>query len=162
MKIKIAPNFNACRGTLLYLANKNIKWLVVAVLSFSIFYTPCLAEDDQSEKQVPPPVLKQAVLCEKLINNNTKPVNEGVVFSSSLGGIFCFTEFDPVYEDTVIYHNYYFKDKFVSPKRLELRRPRWATYSEIHLRESDKGPWRVEITDADGSILSTIRFSITD
>lgn len=162
MKVKSIANFSACRGKFFPPGYMNIKWLIVSVLTASILHTPCLGQNNQAGKRVRPPVLKQAVLCEKLINNRTKPVNTGVVFSSSLGGIFCFTEFDPVYSETLIYHKYYFKDKFVSEKILKLNPPRWATYSEIHLRESDKGPWRVEITDADGNIFSTIRFSITD
>ncbi|MBN2417820.1 MAG: DUF2914 domain-containing protein [Deltaproteobacteria bacterium] len=121
----------------------------------------CFAEDTPAQK-LPPPVLKKAVLCEKVINS-IKPVNEGVVFSSSLGRLICFTYFDPVYEETIIYHKFYFKDKLSSKKfPLVIKPPGYATQSIIQLRESDKGPWRVEITDAEDNILSTIRFSITD
>jgi hypothetical protein len=119
------------------------------------------AQNSPSQQNAPPPVLKKAVLCEKVVNSN-KPVNEGVVFSSNLGRLICFTDFDPVYEETVIYHKFYFKDKLSSKFQLTLKPPRWAAQSSIQLRESDKGPWRVEITDAEDNILSTIRFSITD
>jgi hypothetical protein len=47
-------------------------------------------------------------------------------------------------------------------KRLILKPPRWASVSSIKLREADKGPWRVEIRDAEGRLLATLRFSITD
>ena len=151
--------------------NKNISFsnlpvkmnkliLFVSVIAVLVNVS-CFAEDTPAAAKVPPPVLKKAVLCEKVLNR-TKPVNEGVVFSSSLGRIICFTDFDPVYEETAIIHKYYFKDKFVSEKTRKLKPPGWATYSQIDLRESEKGPWRVEITDADGNIISTIRFSITD
>ena len=119
------------------------------------------ADDAVPQQKMPPPVLKKAVLCEKVLNSNT-PVNEGVVFSSKLGKIICFTEFDPVYDETVIYHRFYFKDKLSSKFPFTIKPPRWAAQSTIYLRESDKGPWRVEITDAEGKILSNIRFSITD
>lgn len=108
-----------------------------------------------------PPVLKQAVLCEGIRGSKT-PINEAVVFSSDLGELFCFTNFEPVYEETVIIHRYYFKDKFSSRKRLKLYPPSWAVQSRIQLRETDKGPWRVDITDVDGNIIHSIRFSITD
>jgi hypothetical protein len=132
--------------------------IITAVALCNVF---CYAEDTPQKDKAPPPALKKAVLCEKVLNR-TKPINEGVVFSSNLGSLVCFTDFDPVYENSVIYHRYYFKDKFVSEKTRKLKPPRWATYSQIDLRQSDKGPWRVEITDADGNILTTIRFSITD
>jgi len=143
------------------LINIKVKKVILFVAATVALVNVSYFADDTSPMQKAPPVLKKAVLCEKVLNS-IKPINEGVVFSSNLGRLICFTDFDPVYEETAIYHMYYFNDKFVSRKRLELRPPRWATYSEIHLRESEKGPWRVEITDADGNILSTIRFSITD
>ena len=153
----------------------SVKWLVIAVAAVALLQCVlCFADDNTAPAKttpppakasppakVPPPVLKKAVLCEKVLNS-TKPVNESVVFSSSIGRVDCFTYFDPVYEDTLIYHKYYFNDKLSSKFALKLSPPRYATQSNIQLRESDKGPWRVEITDADGKILATIRFSITD
>jgi len=38
----------------------------------------------------------------------------------------------------------------------------WSTYSQIQLRETDKGPWRVEISDQNGKVFDVLRFSITD
>ncbi|QCQ22565.1 DUF2914 domain-containing protein [Desulfoglaeba alkanexedens] len=46
--------------------------------------------------------------------------------------------------------------------RLKVNPSRWATYSLIRLRETDKGPWRVEISDERNNLLGTVRFSITD
>ncbi|MGD9161059.1 MAG: DUF2914 domain-containing protein [Desulfobacteraceae bacterium] len=136
-----------------------VMCLTVAMVLSNIV---CLAENTPPQAKMPPPVLKRAVLCEKVLNSTT-PINESVVFSSSIGKLICFTDFDPVYEETSIYHKFYFKDKLSSRFTLTLKPPRWATQSSIQIRgESDKGPWRVEITDAEGNILSTIRFSITD
>lgn len=143
--------------------NRNIFSRLILCISSTVMlvHIVCFAEDTPLPAKTLPPVLKKAVLCEKVLNR-IQPVNEGVVFSSKLGRLICFTDFDPVYEEIVIYHKYYFKDKFVSEKTRKLKPPRWATYSEIDLRQSDKGPWRVEITDAEGNVFSTIRFSITD
>jgi hypothetical protein len=104
--------------------------------------------------------LKQAVMCEDV--KDLVPYNAGVVFPSNLGRILCFTEFDPVLEKTVIYHKYYFMDKLSAKKKLTLNPPRWATFSYIEPRETDKGPWRVEIVDTEDNILGILRFSITD
>jgi len=104
--------------------------------------------------------LKQAVMCEEI--KDLVPYNAGVVFPSNLGRILCFTEFDPVLEKTAIYHKYYFMDKLSAKKKLTLNPPRWATFSYIEPRETDKGPWRVEIVDTEDNILCILRFSITD
>jgi hypothetical protein len=53
-------------------------------------------------------------------------------------------------------------DKLSTKKKLVLKPPRWSTFSSIQLREADKGPWRVEITDDDENILRILRFSIVD
>ena len=140
-----------------------MKRIVLCIISAAVLCNfLCFAEDPAPPAKMPSPVLKSAVLCEKVLNSTT-PINEGVVFSSGIGRLICFTDFDPVYEETSIYHKYYFKDKLSSKFTLTLKPPRWATQSSIQIRgESDKGPWRVEITDAEGNILRTIRFSITD
>jgi hypothetical protein len=104
--------------------------------------------------------IKQAVMCEEV--KDLVPYNAGIVFPSNLGRILCFTEFDSVLEKTVIYHKYYFMDKLSAKKKLTLNPPRWATFSYIEPRETDKGPWRVEIVDTEDNILGIVRFSITD
>ncbi len=104
--------------------------------------------------------LVQAAMCEEV--RNRTPYNPGIVFSSTRGKIACFTDFDPVLEKTFVYHKYYFMDELSAKIKLTLNPPRWATLSSIQLRETDKGPWRVEIVDAEDNVLYTLRFSITD
>lgn len=106
------------------------------------------------------PVISSAVLCEDV--QERQPLYEGVVFSIGIGKIFCYTLFDPVPEKTFITHNWYNRDNLTTKIKLSLQPPRWTTYSAIQLRESDKGPWRVEITDSEGRILQVLRFSVTE
>ncbi len=104
--------------------------------------------------------LSQAIMCETI--ENFKPVNRSMVFPVSQGTVMCFTDFDVVAQETEIYHLWINRDTLVYRKRLILKPPRWASVSSIKLREADKGPWRVEIRDAEGRLLTTLRFSITD
>ena len=106
------------------------------------------------------PVLDDAVMCEEI--KDFTPKNRGVVFSIKIGKVSCFTSFDPVPKETFIYHKWFHKDEPSTKKRLTLQPPRWGTYSSIQLRETDKGPWRVEVTDQEERILQTVRFTITD
>jgi hypothetical protein len=107
-----------------------------------------------------PPVLVRADMCETI--EKFLPVNPAVVFSISLGRVYCFTAFDPVYEETVIYHRWFRQDRLISNARLVLNPPKWASFSSMQLRSADKGPWRVEIVDARENLLKTLRFSISD
>lgn len=105
--------------------------------------------------------LTRAVICEEI--KDGRPVNEGIIFSADMGKITCYTEFESVNKKTTIYHCWYFKDNLRAKKKpLVLNPPQWSTQSQIEPRETDKGPWRVEIVDDNGNILKTLRFSITD
>jgi len=107
-----------------------------------------------------PPGLVQAVMCESI--EKFLPVNPAVVFSISLGRVYCFTAFDPVYEETVVYHRWYRQDRLISNARLVLNPPKWSSFSSMQLRPADKGPWRVEIVAPGETVLKTLRFSISD
>lgn len=104
--------------------------------------------------------LSEAVICEGL--ENFKPINPSVVFSVRTGSVMCFTEFDRVPQQTSIFHDWIRQDKLIFRKKLVLKPPSWSSVSSIQLREADKGPWRVEIRDADENLLRILRFSITD
>ena len=106
------------------------------------------------------PVLVQAEMCESIERFN--PVNSAVVFSMSLGRVYCFTSFDPVFEETVMFHRWFRKDHLISNARLVLNPPKWASFSSMQLRPADKGPWRVEIVDSRDNLIKTLRFSISD
>ena len=113
-----------------------------------------------SDKTTPKLTLRRAAICEMV--NDFAPEKQAVVFSVTTGKIFCYTHFDPVPEKSDIFHNWYYKDKLITKQKLSLKPPRWSSYSAIQLRESDKGPWRVTITDQANNSLGVLRFSITD
>jgi hypothetical protein len=115
------------------------------------------SQDKEAPKRL---ALAEAVMCEKI--ENFVPINAAIVFPTALERISCYTSFDPVPQNTFVFHNWFFKDKLSTRIKLSLQPPRWSTFSSIQLREADKGPWRVEITDKDGRVFHVLRFSITD
>ena len=120
--------------------------------------------DNRAHSQSPPPTedldLVRAEMCENV--SEQKPKNTGLAFSVGIGKVHCFTFFDPVPQQTSICHNWYYREKLSTKIKLRLSPPRWATFSSIQLREADKGPWRVEISDQKGRVLRVLRFSIVD
>ena len=105
-------------------------------------------------------VLGESTVCENI--QNGIPEQAAVAFSVSLKRVYCYTGFKTVPEKSFAYHNWYLKDNLKASVKLTVRPPRWSTYSSIQLRDSDKGPWRIEITDEEGNILRTLRFSVID
>jgi hypothetical protein len=104
--------------------------------------------------------LAAAYMCEQI--TSAGPENKAVVFSASEGKIFCFCYFTAVPEKTTIYHAWYHGDRLVARRKLNPEPPGWKGYSTMQLRETDKGPWRVEILGSDGRRFDTVRFSVTD
>ncbi len=105
-------------------------------------------------------VLSLAVMCESI--KEYEPQNPAIVFPISLGRVYSFSSFNQVPDKMFIYHKWFQRDRLVSKKRLTLKPPKWSTFSSMQLRMEDRGPWRVEITDKNGKILSALRFSISD
>ncbi len=107
-----------------------------------------------------PYFLTAAFMCEKI--ENRQPVNPTAVFSASRKKMYCFSSFDDVRSKSYIYHNWFRRDVPVANIKLLLQSPKWSTFSSMPLRETEKGPWRVEITGENGEILSVLRFSVAD
>jgi hypothetical protein len=89
-------------------------------------------------------------------------VHPAVVFSIELGRVSCYTKFDSVPRKTFIHHKWYRSDILITVKRLTIKPPGWASFTSVQLRDADKGPWRVVITDEQDNAMQTLRFSITD
>lgn len=134
--------------------------ILLLVLWAALATPPPAVAENGSETTKGTATLVRAVMCDGI--ENFAPVNPAVVFPITIGKIFCFTTFDPVAAKTFIHHDWYCRDKLCKRVKLDLQPPRWSTYSSIQLREEDKGPWHVNITAADGEVLHTLRFSITD
>ena len=138
------------------------KLAAVLLVMLCIALSTCSQAFSQEDQSTLPPLLTlaQAVMCEEI--DGLTPENQAIVFSIAIGRVSCFTSFDPVPEDTYVYHSWFFRDKLSKKIKLSLQPPRWSTFSSIQLREADQGPWRVEITDRNGRLLRLLRFSITD
>lgn len=138
--------------------------VVLIILSLCLIFFSNTFSDNWAHSQSPPPTeelgLLRAEMCEDVSEQKTK--NTGIAFSVGIGKVHCFTFFDPVPQQTSIYHNWYHREKLSTKIKLRLNSPRWATFSSIQLREADKGPWRVEITDQKGRVRRVLRFSIVD
>lgn len=104
--------------------------------------------------------LVRAVMCEDIKDLESK--GETIVLSVKLRHVICFTVFDPVPEKTNIYHNWFKRDQSEAEMKLVLKPPKWSAFSKIRIQNTDRGPWRVEISDEEGKILRILRFSVTE
>lgn len=131
--------------------------LFVGLFSLSI---PVMAEQGVNPGEAVSPTLKKAVMCESV--QDGLPVDQTIVFDVAKRSAYCWSDFDPVTDDSVIYHKWYRNGELISSFKLAVHPPRWAVYSSLRLRHADVGPWSLDITDENGNILKTIRFSISE
>ena len=147
----------------IHLRYKALTFSLAVFWTLSVFSAGALPQEEgpsSPPRNVEVLTLEQASICEDFREN--APYNPGVVFPISIGRVICYTFFDPVTQRTVVYHNWYYKDQLITRLKLTLKPPRWATRSSIQLREADKGPWRVEVTDQRGQVFRVLRFSVTE
>jgi len=144
--------------------NKPIFLRIATVLV--AFLLPAITAGQPSDSgQLAAPQTAELVLGESAVCENVQngiPEQAAVAFSVRLKRIYCYTDFNSVPEKSFAFHNWYLRGNLKASVKLTVRPPRWSTYSSIQLRDSDKGPWRVEITDEEGNILKTLRFSVID
>ncbi len=93
---------------------------------------------------------------------NKEPVGVAETFLSSTATekVYCFLEARDIAEDTSVSFVWYFEEKEKARINLPLRKgSRWRTYSSKNLAGL-KGNWKVELQDADGTILKTVEFTV--
>ncbi|MDJ0830287.1 MAG: DUF2914 domain-containing protein [Desulfobacterales bacterium] len=138
-----------------------LKKVICGLIGLSLFAVPAFGLEQKTKQATNDPLrLAAAMMCERV--KSCSPDRQAVVFSTEIGEVSCFTTFDKVTHSTFIFHKWYKRDRISTKIRLNLKPPQWSTFSSIRLREADKGPWRVEITDSQGKIFKILRFSITD
>jgi hypothetical protein len=142
--------------------NKTIhtnRWMLLLGILIILGW-PLMTASAESDAKASFPVIKSALMCEGV--RDGLPVNQTIIFNVSSSSAYCWSEFDPVPVDGVVYHEWYRRGVLITRKKLAVHTPRWATYSRLPLRQADIGPWHLNITDENGSILKTLRFSITE
>ena len=148
------------------LAARLAPFRIFLLLVFILGIPVCGSQARTEGNTVPPATaadteltLVRAMMCQEI--KEYQPVNPAVVFSVSIGEVYCFSAFSPVPVQTVIDYKWYRRDDLVTTRRVVLYSPKWSTYSSIHLRVADIGPWRVEIIGPEEQVLKVLRFSVT-
>ncbi|MEE4261948.1 MAG: DUF2914 domain-containing protein [Desulfobacteraceae bacterium] len=100
-----------------------------------------------------------AVICTGVADREA--VDAGTSFTVSVGRLYCFSKIAGVQESTEIVHVWYFGDTERARVSLGVKPPAWRTYSSKIIQAHEIGSWRVEILDAAGNLLETLKFETT-
>jgi hypothetical protein len=88
---------------------------------------------------------------------NREPVGENTAFAGSVGTLYCWTKVTAKTTPATIKHVWYFGDKKVFEKTLEIKYPSTRTWSAKAVKAGD---WRVDVTDEAGAVLSSASFTV--
>lgn len=147
--------------------------VVMAVSLCLLAASTGLADDPASADAVEPPTqprgavspagieVLRAYVCETI--EESEPAQAGTSFvPEETGGsrLCCFSEIGlPAGSDTVL-HVWYWGDREMLRIPLEVRGPRWRTWSAKRVHDDWRGAWHVDISDRAGLVLMRLVFSV--
>jgi len=103
--------------------------------------------------------VESASICSGIANR--EPVDPGTSFAVSVGRLYCFSKIADIQESTEIVHVWYYGETERARIMLAVNPPAWRTHSSKIIQAHEIGTWRVEILDASGNLLETLKFEIT-
>ncbi|HTN44044.1 MAG TPA: DUF2914 domain-containing protein [Nitrospiria bacterium] len=110
------------------------------------------------EKTAPPITVEEAMIASRV--ENLTPVSPDVAFDASVGKLYCFTRIKSDRPPTLIKHLWFQGDRMVMEVTLPIKSASWRTYSTKTILPSATGPWKVDVTSEDGTVLKTLTFTI--
>ncbi|MGD9301926.1 MAG: DUF2914 domain-containing protein [Desulfobacterales bacterium] len=103
--------------------------------------------------------VESAAICTGVADREA--VDAGTSFAVSVGRLYCYSKIAGIQEPTDIVHVWYFNDTERARVSLGVNPPAWRTYSSKIIQAHESGTWRVEILDAAGNLLETLKFETT-
>jgi len=92
---------------------------------------------------------------------NRTPRGTGESFKWSTEKIYIWSWIESANHPTSVHHIYFFKGQKISDIELKIRSSNWRTWSYKTLLDKRYiGPWRVDITSAEGKLLQRIQFEV--
>ena len=88
------------------------------------------------------------------------PVDANTTFASDVGRLYCWTRITGAEGETTVHHVWIHGDEERADLELRVGASPWRTWSNKAIVPEWTGDWRVEVRDAEGNVLETIRFTV--
>lgn len=111
-------------------------------------------------QELPPQTLdiQEAVIATSVENLHAQGVSES--FPRDVGKLYAFTRVVGAEGEAMIKHRWFRGDQLMTEVRLRVQSANWRTYSSKVILPEWTGPWKVEVTDAEGAVIDTLEFTI--
>ena len=118
------------------------------------------AQDTTQQMAAAPSLSVEAVVARDVVDR--MPVDSGSTFPADVGTLVCWTRVTgaPAGVDTELHHVWFHGDHQVADVVLRPAGSPWRTWSRKTVVPEWTGPWRVEVRDAAGTVLSTVSFTV--
>ena len=93
---------------------------------------------------------------------NRQPVGADTSFSKDIGQLYCYTKISSDLDTTSIFHVWYYNDREMFRKELNVNAKAWRTWSSKRIIDTWTGGWRVDVLSSDGRVLTSKQFTIQE
>lgn len=107
-----------------------------------------------------PLTVPQASICTDV--KERQAVGAATQFPTSVGSLYCLTKIEGAAEKTHVTHVWFHGDSEVLKVELQVGGPGWRTWSHKTIPPGWTGSWRVDVQDANGVVIYSIPFTISD
>ena len=92
--------------------------------------------------------------------SDRNPVDSLTSYSADVGKLYCFTRIVGAESDSQVTHVWYRGDEEMARVDLAVRSNNWRTWSSKALLPEWTGEWRVDVLDAEGTVIRTLAFTL--
>ena len=126
-----------------------LAWIPMIALGLGIS-TPAMAQESLA--------VEESTISRDVVDR--MPVQPGATFTTDVGRLFCWTRITGAEGQTSVHHVWFLEDQEMADVELNVGAASWRTHSSKAIQAEWSGNWRVEVQDASGNVLETIRFSV--
>jgi hypothetical protein len=90
-----------------------------------------------------------------------QPVGAAESFSRDIGQLYCFTKLTSGQDSAAVSHVWYHNDKEALKVNLNVNAKTWRTWSVKQIPAVMTGQWRVDVVAADGAVLKSKPFTVS-
>lgn len=89
-----------------------------------------------------------------------EPTGVAEAFPADVGQLFFYTVFEGDFPETTVTHVWFRNEEEVSRVELQVRGPRWRTWSSKTIIAEWTGDWVARVVDASGTVLAEAAFTV--
>jgi hypothetical protein len=120
------------------------------------------ATGDESPDMVPSSGLRilRAYVCKGIEQSEPTEAGKSFVPEDGVLRLCCFSEIAGATGPDTILHIWRWGDREMARVVLEVKSDRWRTWSTKRILDEWRGEWRVDIAESDGTVLTSLEFSV--